>query len=371
LKTNSFYNILSIASLKSIQLEVNENEIISEGYNIEGRENVLRHAKKNKIIPFVAHLLSNLNIDKEYWSGIHSDYEKRNNEIITILDRIFYNLEKIDGIKIFVFENYGALLASNACIGCFASGDIDVYAGINKKKDISVVLAEEGFLPISSTPASETVGTSYFKSDIFDSGFGINVLWKPLSRKKLPFNIDINYLIDWSNLNNYSTTHIKLPSIDALTYLCLLHISVHSFVRSPSIRLYVDIDRLANMNPDWEKIAHFAQRDHTSTRIFTAILLSNKLLGTLYPAQLIINLKNKYKNIHRLVNMVYEEKKDCLIKEPTAFKVLLIEINSSDYNCLKSLMNIFFPGKEWIREYYLSNGGSLINGYFKHIKRLW
>jgi hypothetical protein len=351
-------------------LSVEEIAVIKEGYKAEGRENIHYFAVKQKVVPFIAHLFYKLKIDESYWEKIHGDYTRRNTKILQALDNIFFCLEKMGADKVFIYENFGALLASDSCIGCFNSGDVDLYAEVYQKKIVTEVLAQNGFFPKPTSHSAETIKTEYYNSNIFEKGFGINVMWKPMSRTKLPFVMDIANSIEWCRLSIYQGTHIKTPEVSALMYLCLLHISIHSFLRSPAIRLYIDVDRVALKNPDWDRIAEFALKDHTFVRAFTAAILTKRLLGTYIPENIEKTFIQENKNILRLLSFTFDRDNNFLRKEPSQLGILLIEILSSDKNWIHSLARIFMPSSSWIREYYLHDGSPLIAGYIRHLKGL-
>ena len=309
-------------------------------------------------------------MDIAFWKEIIHIYKKRNIEIIEILDKIFNKFLSENINKVFVYENFGALLISNTAIECFASGDVDLYADYSLKSAITSVLESEGFLPQKGNSSAETVKTEYLNKELFNTGFGINLMWKPMSRLKLPFPLNIKNCVQWDKLGAYKETNILLPGIDTLMYLCLLHISIHGFHRAPDIRLYTDTDRVALKKPDWDKIAVFARNDKTEVRTATAAILTNKLLGMPLPSEYISKYSIKYKQVNRLLKRVYNSKNNYLRDEPKGFSVLLIEILSSDSNWGKAVIDILFPSKKWINEYYLQGKGSFLKGYYMHLKNL-
>jgi hypothetical protein len=366
-----FYSTLSAASLKSIPLLQSEIILIRDGYLVIGRENVFDFAINKKIIPFIAHLLCKLNIDADYWNKFHEKFVHRNRIILDVLDKIFSDFDLYSVNKVFLYENFGALLCSDSCIGCFASSDVDIYADVAQSKRIATVLSEHNFSPKGQDHTNNTVKVEYFNPNLFEKGFGINVMWKPLSRTKIPFKMDTENFINWDDLRIYKDTKIKIPDQSTLMYLCLLHISVHSFYRSPALRLYVDADLIAMRNPEWNKISAFALRDKTEVRTYTASILLHRLLGTPVPIDLIKTAIKKHKKINLILKFVLSNDFASLKKEPSALIVLFIEILSSDYSWGKASWHILFPESKWIREYYLYNGGSIVSGYFKHIINLY
>jgi hypothetical protein len=366
------YRLKTIArlSMKAGSFTDCEKLAFKEAYLIEGNDNIYSYAREKKILPFVALHCIDLGLNILFWEEIFLVYEKRNLEIISILNIIFSKFLSENINIVFVYENFGALLISETSIGCFASGDVDLYADYSFKLDITRVLKTEGFLPQKGNSATETVKTEFLHKELFDTGFGINVMWKPMSRLKLPFPLLIQNSVYWDKLVTYKESSILLPGIDSLMYLCLLHISIHGFHRSPDIRLYTDTYRVGLKKPDWDKISEFARKDKTEVRTATAAILTTKLLGMPLPDDWNAKYTVKFKQINCLLNRVYDSENNCLYDEPKGLQVLLIEILSSDSNWAKALIDILFPSRKWIIEYYLQGKGSVLKGYYMHLKNL-
>jgi len=152
--------------------------------------------------------------------------------------------------------------------------------------------------------------------------------------------------------------------------LCLLHISVHGYHRSPDMRLYTDTERLAVMNPDWDKIAAFAKHDKTEVRTATAAILSKMLLDIPLPESWISQYSRKFSQINKLIRRVYDKKYRYLSEEPFGLKVLLIEVLSSDKHWTRALVEMILPPKRWVRDYYLQGEGNILTAYLMHFKNL-
>ncbi len=364
------WDLLAVTAMKTQGLSDKEITAVKEVYLATTRDTIYEFAKSKKILPFIANLFCRLKMDEGYWSKVYNYYEDRNLKIITLLNNVFIKLLAEKANKIFVYENFGALLASDISIGCFASEDVDLYADISIKSNITKVMISEGFIPKPASISINGVRTEYFNKTLFEKGFGFNIMWKPLSRIKLPFPLNIDNCVVWDKLNTYKSTSIQLSGNDALMYLCLLHISVHGFNRSPDIRLYTDTARVALTKPDWNRIADFARYDKTEVRTATAAILSHKLLGMPLPEVWNESYPKRYWQVKQLLKRVYDSENNCLKKEPGRIAILQIEILSSDSALYKSILNILFPPKNWIREYYLKDNGFILKGYLMHLKNL-
>jgi hypothetical protein len=366
---SSFDLIVRLAISGNNATEKEKNEIESF-YRQSGKDVIYQLVQRKKIIPFVSQLFCNLEIDTDFWSKHVKLYEERNLNIIKTLTDIFADFNKSGVNKIFVYENFGALLSSQSNIALFASGDVDIYADFSHMNSIYSVLKYHGFYSKNKGEMSEKVKTEFFNPSLFQSGFGINVMWTPMSRLKLPFIIDLDYSSPINNLQKYKNTDINLPSNEALLYLCLLHISIHSYSRSPDIRLYIDIVNLCKLDVDWHKILDYSKHDQTEVRVLTACILSMKLLNVEIP-DYIIEYQDIYKKqISRLLKLVYDEENNNLLYEPSGINLLIIEALSNNKSLIIGVFNILFPQKNWVRDFYVGDKGSLLVAYLKHIKNL-
>ncbi|PKP62117.1 hypothetical protein CVT91_00595 [Candidatus Atribacteria bacterium HGW-Atribacteria-1] len=368
--TNS-YNILTNAAFKYCELSPEDKDNIIDLYKEDGQQSIYESAKKKKILPFVAVLLSRLEIDKAFWVDVAAEYRKRNEDVIGCLDTIFNKLSDNGVRKVFVTENFGALLASDADKALFSSGDVDMYADIAQKEEIYKSFEQLGYTMIERYSHKKLISTSFYNDDILSGGFHFGVAWNPLSRMKLPCFVDADDFVEWDKLWKYKDTAINLPNIDALMYICLLHISLHSFSRAPDIRLYIDINNVSKLPVDWEKIISFAKRDNTMVRVLTACILAKKLLSVNVP-EFVLNYRAQYeRSISRLLKLIYDEKYNCLLYEPGGIKVLKIEVLADNGNLFFDFIKILFPNRKWVKEFYVGDKGSLIVAYLKHIKNLF
>ena len=366
-KTDYYNKVLARFSMRAGVLKAVDVELIREAYKNNSRDGIYSFACQKGILPFIAKLCLDQNLDRQYWADIYVSFEKRNTKILDTLSAIFDVFNEKGLKKIFLYENFGALLASGTSIGCFASGDVDLFAHSSLKTEISNVMISKGFLPHSTN----IVKTEYYNEHLLKEGFRINVMWQPLARMKLPFHIDVNNSIKWDALDTHNNTNIQLPNKDALMYLCLLHTSVHSYHRSPDIRLYYDTDRLAQFDLNWESILEYARLDKTEVRVLTSAILSNRLLGSTIGNEFTIKkYKKKYWNIALIERRVFDSESHYLRKSPSGISVLFVEILSSDDNWLVSIFRILFPSKNWINEHYPQNKGKVYKGFLLHWKSL-
>lgn len=291
-------------------VSINRKESYIEEYRTIGIDNV-QNAMKG-MLPFIAHHCICWDIDRKNWEKIHVYYEERNRNIIKLLDQVFRKLEEKGCKRICVTENFGAVLASDACVGCFASGDIDLFVDIDEIPIVKEVMDEMGFSLGDRIKRKKCFAYEYYNETILGTKFWLNFQWAPLTRKKThlydQYNITKRLYKELDNTIRYKDTAIKLLTNDAMMYFNLHHIaSGHYFIMSPEFRLYADIDKpLRALDIDLEKLARWAREDDAGFRIAMPLYICNCFLET--PCDLTVVMNGL--NIQR-----FKKFKDFLISE--------------------------------------------------------
>lgn len=341
-------------------------------YAKEGYDSLFNFARERKILPFVANLFVNLGIDVEPWGQILNEYRTRNENVIKQLDLAFTELDNRSVRKIAVKENFAALLMAGVDVALFASGDVDIFADISERDEIYTAFESLGFYKKERFSHNKIINTDFYNPDVLPEKFCFSVSWSPFTRLKLPSLSEADSFVDWKNLWIYDKTAIRLPDADALMYICLLHISLHSFSRAPDIRLYFDILNMSKVSINWGKVLCFAENDETEVRLLTSVVLANKLMGVDIPEEILekrYSKKNK-RNIDKILKLVYNEENNSLWYEPRGTRLLLIEALSEGKSVFVGLLRMLFPQREWVKETYLGDGGSVPLAYFKHFRNL-
>ncbi|MBQ3133428.1 MAG: hypothetical protein IJC17_04030 [Clostridia bacterium] len=344
-------------------ITADEGDRIEKAYQKTGKDALLKEATARKVIPFVARTCVALDLDADFWSERLEDYRERNRKILAMLDRVYQTLEKHGVRKMFVTENVGALLSANGDIGLFASGDVDNCADVSERDKIYSAFEELGFERKERFALRNQISCSFHPHDAeIGDAFYINVDFHPLARLKLPCFVDADDFVDWDALYTYGDTAIKLPPPDALMYICLLHISLHSFSRAPDARLYLDIIHMAKCPIHYESLGEWAARDHTQTRLATAGMIAKTLFDVDIPGWLL-----KRQGANAVLKQVYDMTGNDLIYEPHGLKVLWIELLCDDIGWWHGLKEMAFPNKEWVAATY---GGAGVLAYLKHMLRI-
>lgn len=327
--------------------ELQANEIIKE-YNKAGKDHFFREAVEKKILPYVAHTLLYLNCDKEFWYEVHEKYMHRNSMIIKLLDKIFLILNQEKMTKICVAENFASVLMSNTCLGCFCSGDIDLYCDDLDLYKLDNIMFSVGFELSDRHIRKKSFAKEYKSKDIIGEEFWLNFQWKPMTRKKTHL-YDQRYIMKrykdmFNYVRFYKDTNIKLFSPDVAIYLNCIHIaSGHYYILPPSIRLYADIDRPVRFcNIDWNKIKEWAINDHLGIRTNVVFELAKLQLQTPIPDEAMIRFKQN-KRAEKFINSLIN-KSNLEIKKPQNSKIhyliflIRVELCSDNLNMLIALI---------------------------------
>ncbi len=360
------YELFFTMSIKDKLTEEQVNAYVKPLYEEEGYENVYEATKKKKMLPFVAAMLVTSGIEKEKWEPIVEKYRERNTIVCQQLSEVYAMMRKAGVKKMFISENYGALLNSGRDIGLFASGDCDNCADLSEKATIDKVFESMGYTIKDRYSGKTLCTTSYYNSQRLPDDFYFGVCWEPLSRLKLPCFINMDDFVYWDNLRTLDGTSIKMPSIEALLYICLMHITLHSFHRAPAIRLYVDIlNSCYNKDVDWERVYGWAKRDHTVTRMMTSAILANKLADVAIPE--FIKAYENDKRVKRLLGYAYDQEAGCLNPEPGRVGVYNIEVSCNDKNQLCGLFEMLHPNRKWLKAHY---GHGILISSVLHLKNI-
>lgn len=337
-----------------------ELSYLSDIYSEYGRDSLFQMVQEKKLLPFAARTFAACGLDVGFWQKYLDQFRIRNNKILRCLDIVYDSLQKHGVKKMFVSENFGALLSAKEDIGLFASGDIDNYADPSEKDKIYKAFEALGYTRKERYSGFHQIAAEFFPPVEVDvpENFYISVDFYPLARLKLPCFVNADLFVDWDKLYQYEDTSIVLPPPDALMYVCMLHISLHSFSRAPDIRLYVDLLNLSKMQIDYSLIQQWCRRDRTCTRVATASDLANKLMKTHIPDD-VVHLSDRSVRIEKIV---FNPSTNDLIYEPRGLNVLRIEALCNDTGIFRGCLKILSPDKNWMKSVYGSSG------FVAHIK---
>lgn len=136
-----------------------------------------------------------------------------------------------------------------------------------------------GWIPYEK---SEYLGYRYRKEN---APAGINLMWRWQAKKNAPLDSHFSDCI--LGTDHKMRRGIPCLSSEELMYSCLIHASVHDFVKKPGIRLLFDVVLLSKKSVDWNAILQYAREDGYENRVVAAVYLAHLLLGANIPQYLI------------------------------------------------------------------------------------
>lgn len=356
------FSTLANASVRAALPAPDERQALRSVAQSLGGETLLAMAKQAKMLPFLAKLLLALDFEPENWQPVYDRYAERNRQVVAELDHVYAALTAAGCRKIFVSENFGAMLAADGDLALFASGDVDNYVEAEEYPVVRKILTSLGYRCEERFAGSLFISANFEHPERLPEGFHFGFEVFPLSRLTQPCMIRTDDFTDWTQLRRYRDTAILLPPREALLYICLLHISLHSFCRAPAIRLYRDIVNAAEglTDAEWARVAAQAKRDRTERRLYTAADLSNRIAKTALPIA-------QTTDVRRLLKLTFDEEHGVLLPEPSRARVMRIEIACHDGSLAAGCKELLLPDRDWRVSVYGSDG---LRGLARHLKRI-
>jgi hypothetical protein len=335
-------------------------------YNKYGDELLWKTASINKTIPEVAHTvidnISSIN-NKDRWLKKHNTALKINNGFFRELDRVSLKIARF-GISMCLIENGSIIRSVYNCVGCFSSGDLDVLINYNDFNKINEVLELEGYSKVfrhadGLDPISK--GWQVYAIDIDDGiSFYLNIQWVSVLRRWLPIGIEpsIINLIERSLEVSISSSKIRILSNEDNLFILCLHTASHSYIRSPSFRLHLDVERwVKNTKIDWNEFIFIVKSHQVCMRVWLSLYLAKYFLDTPIPNHVMDTLTpNKY-----ITNIVLSIIKKNGLFNPNkpkfaSYEHIILDILLTDKGIFYGARNAFFPPLDWLKIDYSVDG---------------
>ena len=354
----------------SFSMEICDEQLKEETescYSEQVKEEVLELSKQKKYIPFVARHLMQLGIDRDFWAQQYHFYLKRNKVILAFIAEIFEEFFQQSIKTVFVYENFGGLLSSGSDLALYSSGDVDLCADRSEFDKINAIMLKRGFRLKKEKDSLHSIFRVGYKGKIGDMDYRINLMFKPLVRYRMPVHVN-DEIISAKFMRYYQDTRIRIPTQEVLLYLNMMRISVHGYVRSPDIRLYIDIYNCSRGQTDWEQVVAWAKRDGNMTRIVVVAYLANCLFGTLVPQWLLDMKDDKALKAGALISIICDTENKRLKCTPSRKERRLIEFYSDNNSFVQGALQVLFPNKEWLMTFYGKEGKGLLYGYARYLR---
>lgn len=281
------------------------------------------------MLPFVAKMLVDLDVDTTYWADVLEGYRKRNTIIRNEIELLLIDLRRKIDDRIFVIENFGALLKSGDDIGLFSSGDVDVYVGKQLPQVYEFMKSRDGYTIEKSFINGFSVANEA-------ADFTINFISQWVLRRVAPLKL----CFDQCSLGSLDNTMLN---DDELLYLCLLHISVHNFVREPGIRLYYDVLTLNADVQIWEKVVRYAEKDGYMLRVAIAAYVCKTCFempvpDILFPSEIV---ESSY--FRKIVHIIFKKDEPRrLVTQLTRREKLFVEAYSDGMSPIRKATQLLY-----------------------------
>lgn len=138
---------------------------------------------------------------------------------------------------------------------------------------------------------------------------------------------------------------------DNLLQVCI-HTAKHSYVRSPGLRLHLDVERIVRHKKiDWNVFVERVKQAHVKTSTYYSLLIPSVLFKTPIPKKVLSTLepsRRKKRRIEKLLTQV-----GLLYPQNVKFsKLQFLSFQTSLYDSLGDAWKVIFPSVQWYRERY-------------------
>lgn len=237
-------------------------------------------ARANKILPFLVHKLKDsAEIDPKFRDkalSLHDAFLSRSKKILSELQEVFHTFDENAITGVIVVENFATIVATNGCLGCFASGDVDLMARNSDYSVIAQALRQTGWQENLRRSTDEKLMSSFSKM-ILGEEFYLNFEWKAVSRSYFLNEKSLGRRVEWfRHQGHVRRVHgINILANEPNLYLNCMHLSIgHYYGTTPGLRLYKDLElHLRDSDMNFVNIVKWAKEDGTITRLETCLQL--------------------------------------------------------------------------------------------------
>lgn len=322
----------------------------------EGRVRVA--AKTNSVELLAASAI----VDVCGWSALSDEWRTR---LLENERRVDHELESVAAIcdtlrqrdcHAAAIEGAGTLLAGGIPTRAYGASDFDLLVDEAKWEIVEPTMTQLGYERANRGRSTKRVE---FRRQHNARTEWVEVGFQPFDRVWVP----LRYFDRSSVWLTRLVASAKVPEIrvlrptDALALTCM-HASVHSYARSPSLRLYVDIDRSArDANVDWSQFGAELRAMQISRRAFVALMISQALLATPVPDSLLEQLNPGWlrsaalQRVVEQVRVVAEKPRHLPFMTAIALDALIDERSPMGW-----AWGAAVPPAEWLRERFDARG---------------
>jgi hypothetical protein len=247
---------------------------------------VFEAARKNKVTHGVADALERALGERlpVSWSESLAENESRVEALLDMTEQLTGGLTAL-GIPSAAVESAGVLLGSDLPTRALGSGDLDLLVPSGAWERSLDLASELGFVRGDRQGQVSTRRAKLSGAGPQGQPLWIEACAHPFERTWVPLRVQDRSDV-WLERAVESRKRPKISVLDphdALAFVAL-HTSLHSFVRSPGLRLHMDVDRLARDNAlDWSRVVEEIHGLGARTRSFVSLMMARGVLDTPIP----------------------------------------------------------------------------------------
>lgn len=209
-----------------------------------------------------------------------------------------------DRTSFLVVEHASNFYRANLPLGLYDSGDVDLLSSPKHLDGLRRSLATLGYHPQDNKDG--LLRRVFHRPHDIAGPLEIVVWLRPLARNWLPEPrfVTVSDLFERAEWAESRWGRVPLlPATLDLIYHCL-HASLHSYILSPGLRIYLDIDRaIADTDVDWDEVVRFSKAHKLAVRIVVALRIAHKLLCTPVPTSVLQELGGQSRSIQAFARL--------------------------------------------------------------------
>ncbi|MFN2489704.1 MAG: nucleotidyltransferase family protein [Actinomycetota bacterium] len=322
-------------------------------YEELGETRVRRHAQVNGLEHLVGVVIDEEGLDLSAdWRAALDVNRRRVEELVRTATRVGRDLEK-EGCPTALIEGAATLVSTGLPLATYSSQDMDFLVAAGQWTTVVRVLERHGFAP-TDRHRHPTIRTEFQKTTA-SGDLWLDVGPKPFDRVWTPLTYHDRssaWLAERVSGSTADEVNVLRPSHTLA--LAVMHASLHSFVRAPGLRLYIDIDRTVSHRPiDWQSFVDEVRKMHIDTRAYIALTTSQTLLGTRVDPSVLDTLRPSRVRLHALHRLLRDETPLWSSKRKLPrHKAIALDACISQESPARWLQSTLVPPEPWMREHF-------------------
>lgn len=315
-------------------------------------------AERNKVIALIGDaLMRTPGIDlAPQWEATVATNAAKKDDLVASLRAVVLRLDRA-GIRHAVVESGGVALGTDLPLRALGSSDMDVIVDAGSLPRALEAFAAEGFHASARDGRARTARVEVRRPESSRRGEQwLEVGSVPFDRAWVPLRF-ANRMDVWLSRavpsRKFSDLRVLAPA-DALAFVAM-HTSLHSWVRSPGLRLHVDVDRLArDTAPDWNAVVAEVLALGVPTRAALSFIMARDLLGAPIPRAVVEALLCQRSARARAALTLLERERVLSNGHPKlrGAATALLDALVDERSLVSWLRSIAAPPEEWMRDHF-------------------